>query len=104
MGAVEKGGVEVVDIFCTFAAGNHAETAELAQVNRFAIGKGFVHHLQQAIEHEDDFTAARGTVVLDTGTDFVERQFLGDTGLCVVEGGAFGSPFAHVRSFDQRVH
>lgn len=50
-GTVEKGGVEAFDRRGTFAAGNHTEAAEFAQVDRFAVGKGFVHDFDQAVEH-----------------------------------------------------
>lgn len=78
MGTVEQGGGETVDGGRTFAAGNHTEAAEFAQVNRFAVGKGFVHDFDQAVEHQDDLTAAGGTDVFDTGTDLVQRQFFRD--------------------------
>lgn len=104
VGTVEEGGAEVFDCGRTFAAGNHPEGAELAQVDGLAVGKGFVHDFDQPVEDQDDLSAAGGTEVFDTGADLVQRQLFRDAGLCMIKGRAFGCAFAHVFALDESVN
>lgn len=104
VGTVEEGGAEAVDGGRSLTAGNHAEAAELAQVDGLAVGEGFVHDFDQAVENQDDLSAAGGTEVFDTGTDLVQRQLFRDAGLCMVKGRTFGCAFAHVFAFDESVN
>ena len=98
---VEQRGIEIFFRRRSFAAGNHPEAAEVAQMDRFSVGQRFIHDGQESVEYQQDITAAGSAVFADTAANTVQVDLFGDAGLCIVKFGPFGRILTHVSSFDK---
>ena len=98
---VEQRGIEILFRRRSFAAGNHPEAAEIAQMDRFSVGQRFIHDGQEPVKHQQDITAAGSAVFADTAANTVQVDLFGDAGLCIVKFGPFGRILTHVFSFDK---
>ena len=77
---VEQRGIEILFRRRSFAAGNHPEAAEIAQMDRFSVGQRFIHDGQESIKYQQDITAAGSAVFADTAANTVQVDLLGDAG------------------------
>ena len=100
---VEERRVEVCFVLHPFAACDHPEVTQAAQLDHIPFFQPFLHDGQDAVDDQFHIPHEGGAAHCHHVAELFEFQLFQGTDLCIVQLRALGCVFAHIRSSYQAI-